>query len=449
MSEIIKTEEISELLKNRKIHQLREIFSEMNEVDIASILEELPAEQLPIAFRILPKEIAADAFSYFTPETQEELIKAFSDRELAYVIDNLFVDDTVDMIEEMPANVVKRILKHTDPETRKQINEILQYPKDSAGSIMTTEYVRLQEDLTVEQAFKRIKSTGVEKETIYTCYVTNNKKEILGIVTVKDMLFANSDDLIKDIMETNIIYVNTLDDREDVVHILEKYNFIALPVVDKELRLVGIITFDDAMDVIRNENTEDLEVMNAITPTDKPYMRTTVVETYKKRIPWLLILMISATFTGAIISHYEEALGAYVILTAYIPMLMDTGGNAGSQASVTIVRGLSLGEIEFKNIFKIQRKEFIVSILCGVTLGLANLAKLLFFDRVGITIALVVCLTLVATVIVAKFVGCTLPIVAKKIGFDPAVMASPFITTIVDAISLLIYFQFASHILHI
>ncbi len=449
MSEIIKTEEISELLKNRKIHQLREIFSEMNEVDIASILEELPAEQLPIAFRILPKEIAADAFSYFTPETQEELIKAFSDRELAYVIDNLFVDDTVDMIEEMPANVVKRILKHTDPETRKQINEILQYPKDSAGSIMTTEYVRLQEDLTVEQAFKRIKSTGVEKETIYTCYVTNNKKEILGIVTVKDMLFANSDDLIKDIMETNIIYVNTLDDREDVVHILEKYNFIALPVVDKELRLVGIITFDDAMDVIRNENTEDLEVMNAITPTDKPYMRTTVVETYKKRIPWLLILMISATFTGAIISHYEEALGAYVILTAYIPMLMDTGGNAGSQASVTIVRGISLGEIEFKNIFKIQRKEFIVSILCGVTLGLANLAKLLFFDRVGITIALVVCLTLVATVIVAKFVGCTLPIVAKKIGFDPAVMASPFITTIVDAISLLIYFQFASHILHI
>ncbi len=449
MSEIIKTEEISELLKNRKIHQLREIFSEMNEVDIASILEELPAEQLPIAFRILPKEIAADAFSYFTPETQEELIKAFSDRELAYVIDNLFVDDTVDMIEEMPANVVKRILKHTDPETRKQINEILQYPKDSAGSIMTTEYVRLQEDLTVEQAFKRIKSTGVEKETIYTCYVTNNKKEILGIVTVKDMLFANSDDLIKNIMETNIIYVNTLDDREDVVHILEKYNFIALPVVDKELRLVGIITFDDAMDVIRNENTEDLEVMNAITPTDKPYMRTTVVETYKKRIPWLLILMISATFTGAIISHYEEALGAYVILTAYIPMLMDTGGNAGSQASVTIVRGISLGEIEFKNIFKIQRKEFIVSILCGVTLGLANLAKLLFFDRVGITIALVVCLTLVATVIVAKFVGCTLPIVAKKIGFDPAVMASPFITTIVDAISLLIYFQFASHILHI
>lgn len=449
MSEEFNINELTTLIKERKLHQVRTILSELNEVDIASVLGELPDEQLPIAFRILPKEIAADSFSYLDSEVQAELIKAFSDKELAYIIDNLFVDDTVDMIEEMPANVVKRILMHTDAETRNQINEILKYPKDSAGSIMTTEYVRLEADMSVKQAFERIRSVGVDKETIYTCYVTNAKKELLGIVTVKDLLLSSYDDLIKDIMETNIIYVNTQDDQEEVVQTFDKYSFLAIPVVDTEQRLVGIITFDDAIDVIQEENTEDLEVMAAITPTDKPYMKTSVIDTYKKRIPWLLVLMISATFTGAIISHYEQALGAYVVLTAYIPMLMDTGGNAGSQASVTIVRGLSLGEIEFKDIFRIQGKEFLVSLLCGATLGVANFIKLMFFDQVGVLIAFVVCLTLVCAVIVAKFVGCTLPILAKKIGFDPAVMASPFITTIVDAISLLIYFQFASHLLGI
>lgn len=449
MTEEFNMEELSELINERKLHQVRTILSELNEVDIAEVLEELSSEQLPIVFRILPKEIAADSFSYLDSEIQEELIKAFSDKELAYIIDNLFVDDTVDMIEEMPANVVKRILSHTDAETRNQINEILKYPKDSAGSIMTTEYVRLEANMTVAQSFERIRNVGVDKETIYTCYVTNEKKELLGVVTVKELLLANQNDIIKDIMETNIIYVNTLDDQEEAVHIFDRYSFLALPVVDKEQRLVGIITFDDAIDVIQEENTEDIEVMAAITPTDKPYMKTSVLDTYKKRIPWLLLLMISATFTGAIITHYEQALGAYVILTAYIPMLMDTGGNAGSQASVTIIRGLSLDEIEFKDIFRIQGKEFLVSLFCGITLGAANFIKLLVLDKVGMLIAFVVCLTLVCAVIVAKFVGCTLPILAKKIGFDPAVMASPFITTIVDAISLLIYFQIASHLLGI
>lgn len=449
MTEDLNIDELSELIQERKLHQVRTALSELNEVDIAAVLEALPSEQLPIAFRILPKEIAADSFSYLDSDIQEDLIQAFSDKELAYIIDNLFVDDTVDMIEEMPANVVKRILKHTDAETRHQINEILKYPKDSAGSIMTTEYVRLEADMTVGQSFERIRKVGVDKETIYTCYVTNAKKELLGVVTVKELLLSNYDDIIKDIMETNIIYVNTQDDQEEVVHTFDRYSFLALPVVDTEQRLVGIITFDDAIDVIQEENTEDIEVMAAITPTDKPYMKTSIFETYKKRIPWLLILMISATFTGAIISHYEQALGAYVVLTAYIPMLMDTGGNAGSQASVTIVRGLSLGEIGFKDIFRIQGKEFLVSLFCGLTLGAANFVKLMVFDRVGALISLIVCLTLVCAVIVAKFVGCTLPILAKKIGFDPAVMASPFITTIVDAISLLIYFQFASHLLGI
>jgi magnesium transporter len=359
------------------------------------------------------------------------------------------MDDTVDMIEEMPANVVRRILKHTDPETRQQINEILKYPKDSAGSIMTTEYVRLEADMTVQQAFDRIRMVGVDKETIYTCYVTNAKKELQGVVTVKELLLSKYEDKIQDIMETNIIYVNTQEDQEEVVHAFDKYSFLALPVVDKELRLVGIITFDDAIDVIQEENTEDIQVMNAITPMDKPYMKTSVFDTYKKRVPWLLLLMISATFTGSIITHYENALGAYVVLTAYIPMLMDTGGNAGGQASATIIRGLSLGEIEFKDIFRIQGKEFLIALLCGVTLAAANFVKLMVFDRVGVLIAFIVCMTLVCAVIVAKFVGCSLPILAKKIGFDPAVMASPFITTIVDAISLLIYFQFASHLLDI
>ena len=447
MKEELIKEKIEELIDEKKLHDLRTILSEQNEADIAAALSELEIEKLSIAFRILPKELAADAFSYFDSDIQEELIKAFSDKELQYIIDNLFMDDTVDMIEEMPASVVKRILKNTDPVTRKEINELLKYPEDSAGSIMTTEYVRLEEDMTVQQAFTRIRNVGVDKET--TCYVTNPKKELLGIVTVKDLLLSNYEDKIKDVMITNIIYVTTTEDQESVAKSFDKYNFLAIPVVDNEKRLVGIITIDDVIDVIQEEATEDIEMMAAITPTDKPYIKTTPFETYKKRIPWLLLLMISATFTGAIIARYEAALGAYVVLTAYIPMLMDTGGNAGSQASVSIIRGLSLDEIEFSDIFRIQGKELLVALMCGATLASANFVKLLVFDKISVTIALVVCLTLLLTVIVAKFVGCSLPILAKRIGFDPAVMASPFITTIVDAISLLIYFQIASHVLPI
>lgn len=442
-------EELIELIDNKKIHSAKELVQDMNEADIASMLAHLPSRYQVIVFRILPKEAAADTFAFLESDIQEVLIRAFSDRELREIVDNLYVDDTVDMLEEMPASVVKRILKHTDPETRKIINEIMNYPEDSAGSIMTTEYVSLKKNMTVEQSFERIRKLAIDKETIYTCYVTNEQNILQGIVTVKDLLLSSYSDIIGDIMETNIISVNTLDDKENVVHNFDKYDFLAMPVVDKENRLVGIVTFDDAMDVMQDENTEDIEKMAAIMPTDKPYMKTGIFETYKKRIPWLLLLMISATFTGSIIQHYENALGTYVVLTAFIPMLMDTAGNAGSQASVTIIRGLSLNEIEFKDIFKIQLKELLVALICGLTLAIANFAKLIIIDRVGVQIAFIVCATLTIVVVVAKFVGCTLPILAKKIGFDPAVMASPFITTIVDAISLLVYFQIASHLLGI
>ena len=445
----LEAEALQEMLSERRLHEARERLSQLNEVDLAELLSELSEEQLSIAFRILPKELAADTFSYLESETQQELIQALSDKELNFLIENLFLDDTVDMIEEMPANVVKRILSNTDPVTRREINELLKYPEDSAGSIMTTEYVRLQEAMTVQQAFDRIRKVGVDKETIYTCYVTNAKRELMGVVTIKDLLLNDYETLIGDIMETNLIYATTTEDQEKVAHSFDRYDLLAIPVVDTDHRLVGIITFDDVIDVLQEENTEDIERMAAIIPTDKPYIKTGPFETYKKRIPWLLLLMVSATFTGSIIAHYEQALGAYVVLTAYIPMLMDTGGNAGSQASVSIIRGISLEEIEFKDIFRIQGKEFFVSLLCGVTLAIANFIKLLVFDGVTVTIALVVCLTLICTVIVAKFVGCSLPILAKRVGFDPAVMASPFITTIVDALSLLIYFQFASHMLGI
>lgn len=445
MDEII--EALIQLIDDKKIHSAKELVSDMNEADLASMLEHLPSRYQVIVFRILPKEAAADTFAFLESDIQEKLITAFSDRELREIVDNLYVDDTVDMLEEMPASVVKRILKHTDPETRKIINEIMNYPEDSAGSIMTTEYISLKKNMTVEQSFERIRQLAIDKETIYTCYVTNEQNVLQGIVTVKNLLLSSYNDIIGDIMETNIISVNTLEDKENVVHNFDKYDFLAMPVVDKENRLVGIVTFDDAMDVMQDENTEDIEKMAAIMPTDKPYMKTGVFETYKKRIPWLLLLMISATFTGSIIQHYEEALGTYVVLTAFIPMLMDTAGNAGSQASVTIIRGLSLNEIEFKDTFKIQFKELIVALICGLTLAVANFAKLMIIDKVGVQIAFIVCATLTVVVLVAKFVGCTLPILAKRVGFDPAVMASPFITTIVDAISLLVYFQIASHLL--
>lgn len=377
------------------------------------------------------------------------LVEAFSDKELHDVVNELYVDDAADMIEEMPANLVKRILRHTDAETRVLINQILNYPKDSAGSIMTMEYVDLKRGMTVEEAFDRIRAIGVEKETVYTCYVTDSRRKLKGIVTVKDLLLAPKNELIRNIMETNIIYVSTHTDKEEVASLFGKYDFLAVPVVDNEERLVGIVTVDDAIDVIQDEATEDIEMMAAITPTDKPYMKTGVFATWKKRIPWLLLLMISATFTGSIITSFEDALSASIVLTGFIPMLMDTGGNAGSQASVSIIRGLSLGEIEYKDIGRILWKEARVAFLCGVSLAVANFVKLLLIDRVTIPVAIVVCSTLVVTVLAAKLVGCSLPVLAKRIGFDPAVMASPFITTIVDALSLLIYFRIACAVLHI
>ncbi len=443
------TEKALELLGQKNFSQLKTMLGEMNPVDIAGILEEMPQENLLLIYRLLPKELAAEAFAEMDNDLQEILIQAFSDQELQEVLDELYLDDTVDMIEEMPANVVKRILQQTKPAVRKKINEILHYPEDSAGSIMTIEYVDLKKSMTVDEAFSRIRKTGVDKETIYTCYVTNSDRKLEGLVTVKDLLLAPKSSVIGDIMQTHVIAASTLDDKEQVANQLQKYDFLALPVVDQESRLVGIVTFDDAMDVLQQENTEDIEKMAAITPTGKPYLKTTVVEIWKKRVPWLLLLMVSATFTGKIIQIYEGALAAQVLLTAFIPMLMDTGGNAGSQASVTVIRGLSLGEIQWTDLFRIIWKEARVAVLCGLTLSIANFAKMMLFDRVGLFVSLIVCLTLVVTVTIAKITGCTLPILAKRIGFDPAVMASPFITTIVDALSLIVYFNIASALLQL
>ena len=442
-------DKILELLENKDFPQLGNLLKDMNPADVAELFEDLPREKMALVFRLLPKELAADAFAYMNPDEQTVLVEAFSDKELHDVVNELYVDDAADMIEEMPANLVKRILRHTDAETRVLINQILNYPKDSAGSIMTMEYVDLKRGMTVEEAFDRIRAIGVEKETVYTCYVTDSRRKLKGIVTVKDLLLAPKNELIRNIMETNIIYVSTHTDKEEVASLFGKYDFLAVPVVDNEERLVGIVTVDDAIDVIQDEATEDIEMMAAITPTDKPYMKTGVFATWKKRIPWLLLLMIFATFTGSIITSFEDALSASIVLTGFIPMLMDTGGNAGSQASVSIIRGLSLGEIEYKDVGRILWKEARVAFLCGVSLAAANFVKLLLIDRVTISVAIVVCSTLVVTVLAAKLVGCSLPVLAKRIGFDPAVMASPFITTIVDALSLLIYFRIACAVLHI
>ena len=449
-------EQIEELVERKRWPQLRDILIQMAPADIAQILDELPEDRLPLLYRLLPKELAAEVFVEMEPDLQELLIKTFSDTELKEVLDELYVDDTVDIVEEMPASVVKRILQHADPETRKSVNEILKYPEDSAGSIMTTEFVDLKKDMTVADAIKRIRRTGTDKETINICYVTDPSRHLLGIVSIRTLLLSDEDDVIGDIMDTNVIYVNTLEDKEVVAQDFSRYDFLAIPVVDTEERLVGIVTFDDAIDVMEDEATEDIEKMAAITPSEKPYLRTSAFSTYKARIPWLLLLMISATFTGIIITTFEDALSAYVVLTSFIPMLMDTGGNCGSQASVTVIRGLSLNEIEFSDMLQVIWKEIRVAVLCGVTLAAANFIKMMLVDRLlmgntGLTVPVagVICLTLVFTVFCAKVVGCTLPMLAKKVGFDPAVMASPFITTIVDAISLMIYFQFATWILGI
>lgn len=451
-------EEIFELIGEKKYARLRELLSEMNPADIAQILEDVPERELPVIFRILPKELAAEVFVEMDSQMQQLLIEAFSDTELREVMDELFMDDTVDIIDEMPATVAKRLLSQTDANTRKMINQLLAYPDDSAGSIMTTEYVDLKKNMTVDAAFDRIRKIGLDTETIYTCYVTDASRRLLGIVTVKDLLLNEKTCVIGDIMDENIIFANTLDDKEEVAGQFEKYDLMALPVVDKENRLVGIITVDDAIDVIQDEATEDIEKMAAILPSDKTYFRTGVFSTFKARIPWLLLLMISATFTGAIISGFEEKLTVLPALIAFIPMLMDTGGNSGSQSSVTIIRSISLGDIEFKDIGRVIWKELRVALCCSAVLATVNFAKMWLVDylmlhtfdpgrqfaEIG-----VVCVTLFFTVIVAKLIGCVLPIIAKKIGFDPAVMASPFITTIVDAISLFIYFNIAIAVLGI
>lgn len=442
-------DKVLELLNNKKYSEAALLVKNMIPADAAALLEEMPEAKLPLLFRLLPKELAADVFAYMEGETQELLIRGFSDKELEEMMDQLFLDDTVDMIEEMPANVIKKILRHVDVDTRKMINQVLNYPKDSAGSIMTMEYVDLKRSMTVEQAFERIRATGVEKETIYTCYVTDSRRKLEGIVTVKDLLLSPKTETIRNIMETNIKFVSTHTDQEEVARELSKYDFLAIPVVDNEERLVGIVTVDDAIDVLQEEATEDIEKMAAITPSEKPYIKTGVFATWKQRVPWLLILTISATFTSAIIASYESALAATVILTNFIPMLMDTGGNSGSQSSITIIRGLSLGEIRYSDVPRIILKEASVALLCGATLAAVNFVKLLVFDRVTLLVVAVVCLTLLAVMLVANLVGSTLPILAKRLGFDPAVMASPFITTIVDAVALVIYFNIAKLLLGI
>ncbi len=448
-------ENVSEYLRTREFSRVRTLMGELNEVDIAEIVEELSAGQALLAYRLLPKEVAANVFSYMESDTQEKLLGLFTDRELATVMDGLYVDDAVDLLEEMPASVAKRLLRMISVEDRRTINQLLQYPEESAGSVLTTEFVDLKMNMTVAQAFQTIRTTGVDKETIYTCYVTDSQRHLQGVVTVRELLLADEKQTVGDLMETNVISAATTDDQESVAQLFAKYDLIALPVVDSERRLVGIITVDDVVDILQQEATEDMEVLAAITPTDKTYFRTNVWETFLKRIPWLLLLMVSATFTGMIITSFEEALAASVALTAFIPMLMDTGGNTGSQSSVTITRGLALGDIEFRDIFRVIWKEMRVAFLCGIVLSVAMFAKILLIDRylLGSPVtemeALVVCVTLLITVMCAKFVGCSLPLLAKKIGFDPAVMAGPFITTIVDAISLLVYFRVATLLLHL
>ena len=449
MEEKMTVEEILELIKEKQYTRVRQEIIEWNEADIASVFEELPHEELLKIFRILPKSIAADVFAFLPVEIEQDIITTLTDREAANIINNLMADDAADLMEEMPAGLVKKLLANADPEVRRDINHLLRYPEDSAGSIMTVEFVDLKENLTVQECIDRIRRIGLDSETINTCYVLDLGRHLIGTVSLRDLLLNQPDTHVIDFMSDNVISVGTLTDQEEVARMFQKYDFTTMPVVDNEGRLVGIITIDDVVDILQEEVTEDIEKMAAILPTDKPYMKTSTFETWKKRIPWLLLLMISATVTGKIITHYENALGAYVVLTSFIPMLMDTGGNAGGQASVTIIRGLSLAEIEWQDIFKVIWKEIRVAFICGVTLAIAGFAKIMIFDHVSVLVALVVCLTLVVTVIFAKIVGCSLPMIAQKIGFDPAVMASPFITTIVDALSLLIYFQFATRMLGI
>lgn len=451
MREVI--ENLLTLIEEKQWSALRAELSEMNAVDIAMLFEELNREQALLVFRLLPKNEAAEVFSYMEPESQEVLISVLTNKELGFVMDELNMDDAADLIEEMPAGVVKRVLRMTDPADRRIINQLLKYPEDSAGSVLTTEFVDLRAEMTIERALAHIRKTGPDKETIYTCYVTDNDRHLQGIISVRELLLAHENQLIGDLMETNIISAATTEDQETVAALFAKYDLIALPIVDSENRLVGIVTVDDVVDIIQQETTEDIEKMAAVLPTERSYLKTGIFETFRSRIPWLLLLMLSATVTGMIINSFESALSSMVALIAYMPMLMGTGGNCGSQSSVTIIRSLALGDIEFRDTLRIIWKELRVSLVCGVVLAVANFAKIFLLDNLllganaSIPVALVVSVTVLITVVLSKLVGCTLPLLAKKLGFDPAVMASPFITTIVDAVSLGVYFLIATSFL--
>lgn len=438
---------IKSLIEEKKYSKIKSLLIEMNEFDIAEVLEELPHNEIVKIFRLLPKDIAADVFSYLETDTETLIISSLSDSEAVDIINDMSADDATDLIDEMPANVVNKLLSKVDSETRKNINQLLKYPDNSAGSVMTVEYLDFKEYNTIKDALKKIRRDYDEQETINTCFITDKTRKLIGSITLKDLVINDENTPLNEIMNDDIIFATTLTDQEEVAKMIQDYNITTVPVVDSENKLVGIITIDDVIDIIEEETTEDIEKMSAIIPTDKTYLKLSIFDLWKSRIPWLLLLMISATFTGKIIQHYESALAAAVILTSFIPMLMDTGGNAGGQSSVTIIRALSLDDIEFSDIFKVLWKEFRVAILVGITLSVANFVKLLLIDKVSTDVALVVCGTLIITVIVAKLVGCSLPMLAKKIGFDPAVMASPFITTIVDALSLFIYFTIATNLL--
>ena len=442
-----RNEALLELVRSKKFRTLRQVLSEMNEVDVAAFIEELDPEKTVVVFRMLPKELASDVFACLELDKQQHIVSSITDKELTNIIEDLSVDDAVDMVEELPANIVKRVLQNATPETRSQINEFLKYPENSAGSIMTAEYIGLRKTMTVEDAFAYIRQNGVDKETIYTCYVMDNKRTLEGVITVKDLLMNPYETLIEDIMDTRIIKARTTDDREDVVDLFNKYDLTTLPVVDTEDRLVGIITVDDAVDVMEEEATEDFEKMAAMMPSEKPYLKTGVFEMAKHRILWLMILMISATVTGGILAKYEEAFALLPILVTFVPQLMDTGGNAGSQASTMIIRGMAVGDIDLSDVAKVLWKEIRVGFVCGLTLAAINLVRILIFNPGQFKVALVVVFSMFVTVIIAKCIGCLLPMTAQRLGIDPAIMASPLITTLVDAVSLTVYFELATNFL--
>ena len=434
----------------KKYQSLRDVMETLPAPDLAAVFEDLPAEKLPVLFRLCPKDLAADVFTELTPETQQKLIDGLTDTELKAVVDELFVDDATDLVEEMPANVVKRILAQAEPATRRMINELLKYPEDSAGGVMTTELMALRPDMTVAQAMDTIRENGFDKETINNCYVTDSSRRLVGVVSLRALVLAkNTEEPIKDLMDSNVVSVSTTTDQEDVSKLFEKYGFLAIPVVDAENRLVGIVTIDDAISILQDEASEDIAKMNAIGPSDKPYFKQSMWDLYKSRAPWLLFLMISATFSSLVIRGYEDALAAVTVLTAYIPMLTDAGGNAGSQSTSTIIRGMAVGDIQPHDLPRILWRESRVALLCGGTLAVCNFAKMLLFDRIAAPVALVVCLTLICTILLSQIIGGILPVAAEKLHVDPAVMASPLITTIVDTTTLLVYFNIAKALLHL